>query len=46
MDINYDVITFFQNIFILRSKSPRVANFADIIRIATMFIKKTQKKVS
>ena len=31
----------FQNTFILRS--PRVANFADITRIATMFIKTTFK---
>ena len=31
----------FQNMFILRR--PRVANFADIIKIATMFIKTTFK---
>ena len=46
MDRNYDVITFFQNTFILRR--PRVAIFADIIKIATMFIKtifKNSKKV-
>ena len=29
----------FQNVFILRS--PRVANFADIIKISTMFIETT-----
>ena len=33
---NYDVITFFQNILILRR--PGVAIFADIIKIVTMFI--------
>ena len=38
---NYDVITFLQNNFILRR--PRVAIFADIIRIVTMFIKKIFK---
>ena len=31
----------FQNIFILRR--PKVANFADIVKIATMFIKRTFK---
>ena len=43
MDENYDVITFisFQTTFILRR--PRVANFADMIKIATMFIKATFK---
>ena len=35
MDRNYDVITFFQKTFILRR--PRVAIFADIIKIVTMF---------
>ena len=37
MDRNYDVITFFQQIFIL--KRPGVAVFADVIKIVTMFIK-------
>ena len=37
MDINYDVITFFQNILILRR--PGVTIFADIIKIVTMFIR-------
>ena len=37
MDIKYDVITFFQNTFILRR--PRIAIFDDIIKIVTMFIK-------
>ena len=37
MDRNYNVITFFQNTVILRR--PRVANFAVIIKIATIFIK-------
>ena len=37
MDINYDVITFFQNTLILRM--PGVAIFADIIKIVTIFIK-------
>ena len=36
MDKNYDVIT-----FILRR--PRVANFADIIKIAIIFIRKAFK---
>ena len=36
MDKNYDVITF-QKTFVLRRAG--VANFADIIKIATMFIK-------
>ena len=40
--MNYNGITvFFQNIFILRR--PRVVNFADIIQIATVFIKTTYK---
>ena len=47
MDINYDTIHLFQNTSILRR--PRVANFAYIIKIATMVIKinllKTQKKL-
>ena len=37
MDRNYDIITFFQNIFILIR--PEVAIFADIIKILTTFIK-------
>ena len=37
MGKNYDVITFFQNIFVLRR--PGVAIFAYIIKIVTMFIK-------
>ena len=37
MDRNYDVIIFFQKIFILRR--PEVAIFADIITILTTFIK-------
>ena len=37
MDINYDVITFFQNTLILRR--PGVTIFADIIKIVTIFIK-------
>ena len=41
MDRNSDVITLFQNTFILRR--PRVANIADIIKIATMFIKTSFK---
>ena len=41
MDRNYDVITFSQNVFILRG--PRVAMFGDIIKIVTIFIKKTCK---
>ena len=43
MDRNCDVKPLFQNTFVLRS--PRVANFADIIKIVAMFIKKTQKKL-
>ena len=41
MDRNYDVIAFFQNIFVVRR--PKVANFADIIEIATTLIKTTLK---
>ena len=41
MDKNYDVITLFQNTFNLRRS--RIASFADIIKITTMFIKTTQK---
>ena len=41
MDKNYDVLTFFPNTFILRE--PRVANFAEIIKIATMFVETTFK---
>ena len=41
MDRNCDVIALFQNTSILRR--PRVANFADNIKIATMFIKTTFK---
>ena len=41
MDKNYDAITLFQNTFTLRRS--RIANFADIIKITTMFIKITQK---
>ena len=37
MDRSYDVITFFQNNLILRRRGG--ANFADIIKIVTMFIK-------
>ena len=37
MDINYDVIIFFQNTLILRR--PGVTIFADIIKIVTIFIK-------
>ena len=36
MDRNYDVIAFFLNTLVLM---PGVAIFADIIKIATMFIK-------
>ena len=38
MDRNYDVTTFFQKSFILRT--PGVAILADIIKIVTIFIKK------
>ena len=41
MDRNYKVIIIFQNTFILRR--PRVANFAEIIKVSTMFIKTTFK---
>ena len=41
MDRNYDIITFFQYIFILRR--PEVAIFADIIKILTTFIKTIPK---
>ena len=42
MNKNYDVITFIlQNTIILRK--PRVANFVDIIKIATLFTKTTCK---
>ena len=41
MGRNYDVIIFFQNIFVLRRAG--VAIFADIIKIVTMFIKATLK---
>ena len=41
MGKNYDVTTFFQNIFVLRR--PGVAIFADIIKIVTMSIKTTLK---
>ena len=37
MDRSYDVITFFKNNLILRRRGG--ANFADIIKIVTMFIK-------
>ena len=37
MDKDYDVITFFHKIFILRR--PKVAIFADILIILTIFIK-------
>ena len=43
MNKSYDVITFIQNIFNLRR--PRVANFADIIKITTKNLLKTQKKL-
>ena len=36
---NYNVITFILKTFIIRR--PRVVNFADIIKITTMFIKAT-----
>ena len=41
MNRNYDIITFFQKIFILRR--PGIGNIADIIKIVTMFIKATLK---
>ena len=40
MEINYELLI--QNTFILRRH--RVANFADIIKIATFFIKTTFKE--
>ena len=49
MDSNYDAIIFiskyhyFKNPRILEFKNPRVAFFADIIKIVTMFIKKIFK---
>ena len=44
MDRSYGVITFISNNFILRR--PRVAIFADIIKIVTMFINKSIFKYS
>ena len=41
MDRNYVVINLFQNTFILRRF--RAANFANIVKIATMLIKTTSK---
>ena len=41
MDKNYDLITLFQNPFV--PKKPRVAKFADIIKVSTMFFKTTFK---
>ena len=41
MDRNYDVITFISVYLFLRRS--RVANFADIIKIASLFIKTTFK---
>ena len=41
MDRNYDIITFFQYIFILRR--PEAAIFADIIKTLTTFIKTIPK---
>ena len=41
MNKHYDVINFILNTFNLRR--PRVTNFADIIKIATMFNKTTFK---
>ena len=41
MDINYDATTFIWKC--LNFKKTAVANFADIIKILTMFIKKTFK---
>ena len=37
MDRNYNVITYISKYFILRR--PRVATFANIIKVVTMFIK-------
>ena len=44
MSWNYDVITFFQKIFVLRR--PGAAIFADIMKIVTVFIKTTLKDSS
>ena len=44
MDINYGLKPLFQNTFVLRRHS--VANFADIMKIATVFIKATFKDSS
>ena len=41
MDKNYELITFIQNIFILRRS--RVNTFDDIIKTVTIFIKTTFK---
>ena len=41
MDKNYNVITIFQNTFILRR--PGIVIFADVIKIVTMFIKTITK---
>ena len=41
MDINYDTITYISISFI--SRRPRVAVFAEIIQILTMFVKTTFK---
>ena len=41
MDRYYDAIIFIPKTFVLRR--PRVTNFADIIKIATMFFKTTFK---
>ena len=46
MDINYDVIPFFQDKFVL--KKPGAANFADVIKIVAIIIKtafKDPKKI-
>ena len=42
MDRNYDVITFISK-YLYFKKLSRAVNFADIINIATMFIKTTFK---
>ena len=42
MDKNYDAISSVSNTFIF--KRPTVVNFADIIKIATMFIKAALKE--
>ena len=41
MDINYDIITLFQNKFILRRS--RVINFAHIVKISMVFLRKPLK---